>query len=90
MSEYNQYGLRQVGERIRLPGISVSVTEKRKDDGSTIRWAQLSKFNQKNKEYENFAIFKDDLELLGLKIPDILALLRGGVVDDGTQTGAHA
>ncbi len=77
MSDFNEYGIRQVGDRVRLPGISVSVSEKKKDDGSTVRWAQLSKYNKYKEEYENFSIFADDLELLGLKIPDILSRLKG-------------
>ncbi len=77
MSDSNEYGIRQVGDRVRLPGISVSVSEKKKDDGSTVRWAQLSKYNKYKEEYENFSIFADDLELLGLKIPDILSRLKG-------------
>ncbi|SDF43365.1 hypothetical protein SAMN04488589_0505 [Methanolobus vulcani] len=85
MSDFNKYGIRQVGERVRLPGISVSVSEKQKDDGSTVRWAQLSKFNKHKDEYENFSIFADDLELLGLKIPDILSSVRGGVLHGQTQ-----
>ena len=79
MSNFNEYNIRQVGERIRLPGISVSISEKKKEDGTLVRWAQLSKFNSKTEKYENFSIFKDDLELLGLKIPDLLTLLQGGV-----------
>jgi len=79
MSNFNEYNIRQVGERIRLPGISVSISEKKKEDGTLVRWAQLSKFNPKTEKYENFSIFKDDLELLGLKIPDLLTLLQGGV-----------
>ncbi|WP_342304403.1 hypothetical protein [Methanolobus sp. ZRKC5] len=79
MSDFNNYGIRQVGDRVRLPGISVAVSEKKKDDGSTVRWAQLSKYNKFKDEYENFSIFADDLELLGLKIPDILSSLKGGV-----------
>jgi hypothetical protein len=78
-SEFNDYGIRQVGERIRLPGISVSVSEKKKEDGSTVRWAQLSKYNKHTKTYENFSIFADDLDLLGAKVPDIMKLLKGGV-----------
>jgi hypothetical protein len=85
MSDFNQYGIRQVGERLRLPGISVSVSEKLKDDGSTVRWAQLSKFNKHKDEYENFSVFADDLELLGLKIPDLLSSLRGGVSNGQTR-----
>ncbi len=85
MSDFNKYGIRQVGERLRLPGISVSVSEKKRDDGSTVRWAQLSKFNKYRDEYENFSVFADDLELLGLKIPDLLASLRGGVTSGQTQ-----
>ncbi|QLC51107.1 hypothetical protein HWN40_13205 [Methanolobus zinderi] len=77
MSDFNEYGIRQVGDRVRLPGISVSVSEKKKEDGSTVRWAQLSKYNKFKDEYENFSIFADDLELLGLKIPDILSRLKG-------------
>lgn len=76
MSDFNEYGIRQVGDRVRLPGISVSVSEKKKDDGSTVRWAQLSKYNKYKEEYENFSIFADDLELLGLKIPDILSRMK--------------
>ena len=74
MSNFNEYTIRQVGERIRLPGISVSISEKKKEDGTLVRWAQLSKFNPKTEKYENFSIFKEDLELLGLKIPDLLTL----------------
>jgi hypothetical protein len=85
MSDFNQYGIRQVGERVRLPGISVSVSEKKKDDGSTIRWAQLSKYNKFKDTYENFSIFADDLELLGLKVPDLLSSLRGGVSHGQSQ-----
>ena len=76
MSDFNKYGIRQVGDRVRLPGISVSVSEKKKDDGSTVRWAQLSKYNKYKDQYENFSIFADDLELLGLKVPDILSRLK--------------
>ncbi len=79
MSEFNSYGIRQVGERVRLPGMSVSISEKRKDDGSIVRWAQLSKFNKNTNTYENFSIFATDLEFLGLKIPDLLSSLQGGV-----------
>jgi len=43
MSNFNEYNIRQVGERIRLPGISVSISEKKKEDGTLVRWAQLSK-----------------------------------------------
>lgn len=78
--KYNEYNIRQVGERIRLPGISVSISEKKKDDGSIVRWVQLSKFNKKSESFENFSIFQDDLEMLSLKMPDILAILKGGVV----------
>ena len=79
MSNFNEYNIRQVGERIRFPSISVSISEKKKEDGTLVRWTQLSKFNPKTEKYENFSIFKDDLELLGLKIPDLLTLLQGGV-----------
>jgi len=79
---YNDYNMRQVGDRIRLPGCSVSVTEKLRDDKTTVRWAQLSKFNKKTDSYENFSIFKDDLEMLSMKMPEILALLRGGASND--------
>lgn len=48
------------------------------DDGSKVRWVKFSKFNKKTDGFENFSIFKDDLELLGLKIPDTLATLGGG------------
>ena len=33
MSDFNKYNIRQVGERIRLPGMSVSISEKLKDTG---------------------------------------------------------
>jgi len=38
--------------------------------------AQLSKFNPKTEKYENFSIFKDYLELPGLKIPELLIKLQ--------------
>jgi hypothetical protein len=37
MSNFNEYNIRQVGERIRLPGISVSISEKKKEDGTLVR-----------------------------------------------------
>ena len=36
MSNFNEYNIRQVGERIRLPGISVSISERRK---RTAHWS---------------------------------------------------
>jgi hypothetical protein len=77
MSNFNEYNIRQVGERIRLPDISVSIFEKKKEDGTLVRWAQLSRFNPKTEKYENFSIFKDDLKLLGLKTPELLTLASG-------------
>jgi hypothetical protein len=82
MLNFNEYNIRQVGERIRLPDISVSVSEKKKEDGTLVRWAQLSRFNPKTEKYGNFSIFRDNLELPGLKIPDLLTLLQGGVPHD--------
>lgn len=73
---YNQYGIRQIGERIRLPSISINVSEKKRDDGSTIRWVQLSKYNTKNDEWVNFSIFPDDLDLLQYKIPELLPTVK--------------
>jgi hypothetical protein len=73
---YNQYGIRQVGERVRLPGMSIAVSEKKRDDGSTVRWAQLSKYNPKNDEWINFSVFPDDLDLLQHKIPELLPKLK--------------
>ena len=81
-TKYNQYNMRQVGERIRLPSMAVAVTEKLKDDDSTMRWVQLSKFNKNKDEWENFSMFADDLDMLGLKIPELLAILKGGVGDE--------
>jgi hypothetical protein len=52
MSNFNEYNIRQVGERIRLPGISVSISEKKKEDGTLVRWVQLSKFNPKTEKYD--------------------------------------
>lgn len=82
MSEFNKYGLRQVGDRIRLPSMSVSVTEKQRDDGSTLRWAQLSKKNNKTGNWENFTVFPDDLVALEKFLPDVISLTSGGEVNE--------
>lgn len=84
MSEYNSYGLRQVGDRIRLPSMSVSVTEKQREDGSTLRWAQLSKFNKKADRWENFTMFPDDLLALEKFLPDVISLTSGGEINESS------
>lgn len=84
MSEFNKYGLRQVGDRIRLPSMSVSVTEKQREDGSTLRWAQLSKFNKKADRWENFTVFHDDLLALEKFLPDVISLTSGGEINESS------
>jgi len=37
---------------------------------------QLSRFSPKKEKYENFSIFMDDMELPGLKVPELLIRLQ--------------
>ncbi|WP_406659675.1 hypothetical protein V7O66_07425 [Methanolobus sp. ZRKC3] len=77
-NEYNEYGIRQIGEKIHLANTSVSISEKKKDDGSTVKWLQFSKFNKKSNKWENFTLFGSDLEVLSVKLPSILNSLKDG------------
>lgn len=75
-NEYNEYGIRQIGEKIHLANTSVAISEKKKGDGSTVKWIQFSKFNKRDNKWENFSLFGSDLEVLSVKLPSILETLK--------------
>ncbi|MDG6244614.1 MAG: hypothetical protein QCH31_09555 [Methanolobus sp.] len=77
-NEYNEYGIRQIGEKIHLANTAVTISEKKKDDGSTVKWLQFSKFSKKMNKWENFTLFGSDLEVLSVKLPSILDSLKDG------------
>ncbi|MDK2832687.1 MAG: hypothetical protein PWQ75_2439 [Methanolobus sp.] len=76
--EYNEYGIRQIDEKIHLANTAVTISKKKKDDVSTVKWLQFSKFNKKMNKWENFTLFGSNLEVLSVKLPSILDYLKDG------------
>jgi hypothetical protein len=76
--EFNQYGLRQIGDRLNLNGIGISVTEKKKEDGTTVRWAQISRYNKKTDDFDNVMLFDNQITPLKNMLPEIERLVKEG------------
>jgi hypothetical protein len=76
--EFNQYGLRQIGDRLNLNGIGISVTEKKKEDGTIVRWAQISRYNKKTDDFDNVMLFDNQITPLKNMLPEIERLVKEG------------